>query len=130
MDIINCAENNQMNPTEVYYGCSSYRGDSRFNNWRGKINRSGRRRGDKNKTCSTNKKKLNPLDQAGNITVCFNCGCKFHWSYDCPYVHSSRNKHGSQKEEDSSVVHMFFMSQQKRENSRDIFWVRRLALWF
>ena len=33
MDIINYAENNQMDPIEVYYGRSSYRGDSRFNNW-------------------------------------------------------------------------------------------------
>ena len=97
MDIINNAENNQMDPTEVYYGRSSYWGDSCFNNWRGKINRGGRRQGDKNKTCSTNKKKLNPLDPAGNITVYFNCGCKFHWSYNCPYVDSSRNKHGGEK---------------------------------
>ena len=74
MDVINYVENNQMDPTEVYYGCSSYRGDSCFNNWRGKINRGGRRLGDKNKTRSSNKKKLNPLDLAGNITVCFNCG--------------------------------------------------------
>ena len=42
MDIINYAENNQMDPTEVYYGRSSYRGHSRFNNWQGNINRSGR----------------------------------------------------------------------------------------
>ena len=42
MDIINYAENNKMEPTEVYYGHSSYRGDSCFNNWRGKINRDGR----------------------------------------------------------------------------------------
>ena len=111
MDIINYAENNQMDSTEVYYGRSSYRGDSHFNNWRGKINTGGRRQGDKNKTHSTNKKKLNPLDQAGDITVCFNCGCRFHWSYDCPYVHCSRNKHGGQKEEDSSMVYVVLMSQ-------------------
>ena len=42
MDIINYAENTQMDPTEVYYGRSSYRGDSHFNNWRGKINCGGR----------------------------------------------------------------------------------------
>ena len=106
-----------MDPTEVYYGHSSYPGDLRFNNWRGKINRGGRRQRDKNKTCSTNKKKLNPLNPAGNITVYFNCGCKFHWSYDCPYVHSSRNKYGSEKEKDSSVAHMFLMSQQKCKKS-------------
>ena len=70
------------------------------------INRGGRRQGDKNKTRSTDKKKLNPLDLAGKITVCFNCGYKFHWSYDCPYVHNSRNKHGGEKEKDSSVAHM------------------------
>ena len=101
MDIVNYAENNQMNPIEVYYGRSSYRRDSHFNNSREKINCGGRRQGNKNKTRSTNKKKLNPLDLSGNITVCFNCSCKFHWSYDCPYVHSSRNKNGSKKEEDS-----------------------------
>ena len=106
-----------MDLTEVYYGCSSYRGDSCFNNWRGKINCSGIWQGDKNKTRSTNKKKLNPLDLAGNITVCFNCGCKFHLSYDCPYIHSSRNKHGRAKEKDSSVAHVVLMSQQKRKNS-------------
>ena len=117
MDIIDYAENNQMNLTEVYYGRSSYQGDSCFNNWRGKINHGRRRQGNKNKTHSTNKKKLNPLDPAGNITVCFNCVCKFHWSYDCPYIHSSRNKHGGEKEKDSSVVHVVLMSQQKCKNS-------------
>ena len=94
MDIVNFAKNNQMDPTEVYYGCSSYRRDSHFNNLQEKINCAGRRQGYKNKTRSTNKKKLNPLDLSGKITVCFNCGCRFHWSYDCPYGHSSRNKHG------------------------------------
>ena len=84
VDIINYAENNQIDPTEVYYGRSSYRRGSRFNSWRGKINCGRRRQGNKNKTCSTDKKKLNPLDPAGNTTVCFNCGCRFHWSYDCP----------------------------------------------
>ena len=63
----------------------------------------GRRQGYKNKTCSTNKKKLNPRDRTGNITVCFNCGCRFHWSYDCPYGHSSRNKDGVEIEEDLSI---------------------------
>ena len=120
MDIVNYAENNQMDPAEVYYGRSSYRGDSRFNYWRGKINCGGRWQGDKNKTHSTNKKKLNPLDQAGNITVCFNCGCKFHWSYDCPYVHSSRNM-VAKKRRIIPLSHVVLMSQQKRENSGDIF---------
>ena len=32
MDIVNYTENNQMDPTEVYYGRSSYRRDSHFNN--------------------------------------------------------------------------------------------------
>ena len=32
MDIVNYAENNQMDPTEVYFGRSSYRCDSHFNN--------------------------------------------------------------------------------------------------
>ena len=117
MDIVNYAENNQMDPT----GRSSYQGDLHFNNSQEKINRSGRRQGNKNKTHSTNKKKLNPPDRAGNITVCFNCGCRFHWSYGCPYVHSSRNKYGIEKEEDSSVAHVVLMSQQKRKNSGDIF---------
>ena len=121
MDIVNYAENNQMDPTEVYYRRSSYRRDLHFNNLREKINRAGRRQGYKNKTRSTNKKKLNPLDRAGNITVCFNCGCRFHWSYDCPYAHSSRNKDGVEKEEDFSVSHMVFMSKQKRKNGGDIF---------
>ena len=31
VDIINYAENNQMDPPEVYYGRSSYQGGSRFN---------------------------------------------------------------------------------------------------
>ena len=55
MDIVNYAENNQMDPTGVYYGRSSYRRDSHFNNSQEKINRAGRRQGYKNKTCSTNK---------------------------------------------------------------------------
>ena len=121
MDIINYAENNQMDPIEVYCGRSSYQGDSHFNNWRGKINCSGRQQGDKNKIHSTDKKKLNPLNLAGKITVYFNCGCKFHWSYDCPYIHNCRNKHGGEKEKDSSMAHMVLMSQQKCKNSGDIF---------
>ena len=119
-----------MDPTAVYYGCSSYRHYSRINNSQEKINCAGRRQGYKNKTPSTNKKKLNPRDRIGNITVCFNCGCRFHWSYDCPYGHSSRNKDDVKIEEDLSVSHVILMSQQKRKNSRDIFWVRHLALQF
>ena len=121
IDIVNYTENNQMDPTEVYYGCSSYWRDLHFNNLREKINHAWRRLGYKNKTCSTNKKKLNSRDQTGNITVCFNCGCRFHWSYDCPYGHSSRNKHGVEIEEDFSVPHMVVMSQQKCKNGGDIF---------
>ena len=65
--------------------------------------------------------KFNPQDRTGNITVCFNCGRRFHWSYDCPYVHSSRNKDGIKIEEDFSVPHMVLMSQLKRKYGRDIF---------
>ena len=84
---------------------------------REKINHAGRRQGYKNKTHSTNKKKLNPVDLSGNITVCFNCGCRFH----CPYGHSIRNKHGIEIEEDFSVAHVVLMSQQKRKHGGDIF---------
>ena len=45
MDIVNYTEDNQMDPTAVYYGRSSYRRDSRLNNSREKINRAGRRQG-------------------------------------------------------------------------------------
>ena len=121
MDIVNYTENNQMDPTEVYFCRFSYRHDSHFNNSREKINGSGRRQGYKNKTHSTNKKKINPRDQTGNITVCFNCGSRFHWSYDFPYVHSTRNKDGVKIEEDFSVSHMAFIGKQKRKNGRDIF---------
>ena len=121
MDIVNYAENNQMDPTEVYYGRSSYRRDSHFNNSWEKINRAGRQQGYKNKTRSTNKKKLNPLDLSGNITVCFNCDCRFHWSYDCPYGHSSRNKHGVEIEKDFSVLHVVLISKQKCKYNGDIF---------
>ena len=62
MDIVNYTENNQMDSTGVYFGCSSYRRDSHFNNSQEKINRTGRQQGYKNKTHSTNKKKLNPQD--------------------------------------------------------------------
>ena len=127
MDIFNYAENNQMGPTEVYYGLSSYRRDSHFNNSREKINHAGRRKGYKNKTRSINKKKLNPLDLSGNITVCFNCGCRFHWFYDCPYVHSSRNKDGVKIEEYLSMSDVVLMSQQKRKKGRDIFWGETLG---
>ena len=113
MDIVNYAENNQIYPTGVYFVRSSYRRDSHFNNLREKINHTGRRLGYKNKTHSTNKKKLNPQDRTGNITVCFNCGCRFHWSYDCPYGHSSRNRYGVKIEEDLSLSHVVLMSQQK-----------------
>ena len=67
----------------------------------------------------SDKKKLNLLDPAGNTTVCFNCGCNFHWSYDCPYVDSSRDEHGGENEKDLSVAHVILMSQQKGENSGD-----------
>ena len=60
MDIVNYPESNQMDPTRVYHGHSAYRRDSHFNNLRETINRAGRRQGHKNKTRSTNKKKLNP----------------------------------------------------------------------
>ena len=120
MDIVNYTEDNQMDPTAVYYGRSSYRCDSRLNNSREKINCAGRRQGYKNKTRSMNKK-LNPRDRTGNITVCFNCGCRFHWSYDCPYGHSSGKKDGVKIEEDLSVSHVVLMSQQKRKNGGDIF---------
>ena len=110
-----------MDPSEVYYGCSSYQSDSHFNNLQEKINRAGRQQGYKNKTRSTNKKKLNPRNQKVNITVCFNYGCRFHWSYDCPYIHSSRNKDGVEIEEDFSVVHVVLMSQLKHKNGGDIF---------
>ena len=119
-----------MDPTAVYYGCSSYRRDSRLNNSREKINRAGRRQGYKNKTHSTNKKKLNPRDRTGNITACFNCGCRFHWSYDCPYDHSSRKKDGVEIEDDLSVSHVVLMSQQNVRMAETFFWVRHLALWF
>ena len=42
MDIVNYTEDNQMDPTAVYYGRSSYRHDLRLNNTREKINRTGR----------------------------------------------------------------------------------------
>ena len=50
MDIVNYTENNQMDPTGVYFGCSSYRHDSHFNNLREKINCAGRQQGYKSKT--------------------------------------------------------------------------------
>ena len=58
MDIVNYTENNQMDPTAVYYGRSSYQHDSHLNNSLEKINRAGKRQGYKNKIRSTNKKKL------------------------------------------------------------------------
>ena len=66
----------------------------------------------KNKIRSTNKNKLNSQDRTGNITVCFNCGCRFYWPYDYPYVHSSRNKDGVEIKEDFSVAYVVLMSQQ------------------
>ena len=67
------------------------------------------------------KKKLNPRDRTGNITVCFNCGCWFHWSYDCLYGHSNRNKHDVKIEKDFSVLHVVLISKQKCKNGGDIF---------
>ena len=121
MDIVNYTENYQMDPTRVYFGRSSYQRDLHFNNSREKINRAGRRQGYKSKTRSTNKKKSNLPDQTGNITVCFNCGCRFHWSYDCPYGHHSRNKHSVEIEKDFSLPHMVLISKQKRKYGGDIF---------
>ena len=93
VDVIAYAENNQTDPSEVYYGCSSDWCDSRFNGQQGKINCGGRWHNN-NKTRSTDKKtKINPLGPEGNITVCFKCGCKFHWSYDCPDINDTKDKH-------------------------------------
>ena len=80
VDVIAYVENNQTDLSEVYYGHSSDRCDSCFNGWRGKINHGGRRHNNNNKTHSTNKKtKINPQGPESNTTVCFKCGCKFHW---------------------------------------------------
>ena len=57
-DIVTYTGDNQMDPTAVYYGRSSYQCDSRLNNSQEKINRAGRWQGYKNKTCSMNKKKV------------------------------------------------------------------------
>ncbi len=64
MDIVNYTEDNQMDPTAVYYGRSSYRRDSRLNNSREKINSAGRRQGYKNKT----RKKLH-LSKSWNLLL-------------------------------------------------------------
>ena len=131
MDIVNYAENNQMDPTDVYYGRSSYRHDSHFNNLREKINHAWRRQGYKNKTCSTNKKKLNLRDRTGNITVCFNCWCRFHWSYNCPYSHSRSNKHGVEIEEDYfRCPRGTYESTKNVRMAKTFYWVRCLALRF
>ena len=93
IDVIAYMENNQTDPSEVYYGRSSDQRDSRFNGWQGKINHGGRRHNN-NKTRSTDKKtKINPLGPEGNNTVYFKCCCKFHWSYDCPYTEDTKDKH-------------------------------------
>ena len=93
VDVIAYAENNQTDPSEVYYGRSSDRHDSHFNGWWGKMNCSGRRHNNNKKTHSTDKKtKINPLGPEGNTTVCFKCGCKFHWSYDCLYIDDTKDK--------------------------------------
>ena len=78
VDVITYAENNQTDPSEVYYDRSSDWRDSHFNGRQGKINH-GRRWHSNNKTRSTDKKtKINPLGSEGNTSVCFKCGCKFH----------------------------------------------------
>ena len=41
----------------------------------------------------TKKSKVNPLGHEGNTTVCFKCGCKFHWSYNCPDIDDTKNNH-------------------------------------
>ena len=56
VDVIAYAENNQTDSSEVYYGRSSDRRDSRFNGRRGKINCGGRWHKNNNKTRSTDKK--------------------------------------------------------------------------
>ena len=109
VDFIAYVENNLTDPSEVYYGCSSDQRDSRFNGWRGKINCGGRQRNNNNKTCSTDKKpKIDPLGHEGNTTVCFKRGCKFHWSYDCPYIDDTKDlKNGSYL----SLCNIIMMSQ-------------------
>ena len=94
VDVIAYAENNQTDASEVYYGHSLDRCDLCFNSQRGKINRGWRRHNNNNKTCSTDKKaKTNPLGPEGNTTVCLKCGWKFFWSYDCPYIDDTKDKH-------------------------------------
>ena len=98
VDVITYVENNQTDLSEVYYGCSTDWQNSCFNGQQGKINCGGRWHNNNNKTWSTDKKiKINPQGPEGNTTVCFKCGCKFHWSHDCPYIDDTKDKHEDSK---------------------------------
>ena len=55
VDVIAHVENNQTDPSEVYYSCSLNQCYSRFNGQKGKINRGGRQLNNNNKTRYTNK---------------------------------------------------------------------------
>ena len=99
VDVIAYAEKKkQTGLSEVYYGHFLDQCDCRFNGRQGKINHGGRQDSRNNKTCSTDKKtKINLLGPEGNTTVYFKCGCKFHWSYDCPYIDDTKDKHVDSK---------------------------------
>ena len=69
------------------------------------------------------KTKINPLGPEGNIPVCFKCGCKFHGSYNCPYIDHTKDKHEDSKHgsylSQSNIVMISQLS--KREENGNTF---------
>lgn len=77
---------NQVNPNKMHYGHLSNQHPSHFSsqwcsdNWREYKN--------KIPTPSSDKRHS---DWKATLNA-FHVGCKLHWSYDCPYIGSTRNK--------------------------------------
>ena len=72
---------------------------------------------DNNKICSTGKTKINPWGPEGNTTVCFKSGCKFHWSYDYPYIDDTKETQGQQKKSFYNIVMMIQLTKQEENGN-------------
>ena len=74
----------------------------------------------KKNTPLTKKAKINPLGPEDNTTVCFKYGCKFHWSYDCPYIDDTKDKHEDGKNGSYlSLSNIVMISQLTKQEEND-----------
>ena len=97
----------KVEPDDVYYG-RGYKPPGRFTRGRSNFRRGskgyargtveqqqkddGRNYYKGNNKPNNKSGRLNPLDESGNQSTCFNCGSIFHWANDCPNSYEKRSK--------------------------------------